>query len=265
LSPSRPLKLIKIQALWLALLVLVCLAAGLPVQADAAAPAEILEELHYRLSVSMWRDAVRAKVVLQRLGPGRYRAEISGVAQGSLATMSGNWRGSFSTEMVYRDGKLFPLIYREESQRRDKRNFKEYRYDYENRRIELWTWHKGKGLLKKWESTFTEPPNDGVSFFYNYRLGNLGPLKEGQKLKLNGIPYPRKDDITISVGPQTDQGQKIMISLASRVFEKENFQIYAMFDAEGVITHAWTHVSLFGKVTGDLLPGGKRLTEKKLE
>ena len=112
---------------------------------------------------------------------GRYQAELAVEPQGLLALLSGNRLDRFQTEMVYKDGRLTPQIYREETRRRGKYRLKEYRFDYDQGRLELWQHHQGKGLLRKWETTLPkEPIYDPLSAFYNFRLGALG-TRQGRR------------------------------------------------------------------------------------
>ena len=129
-------------------LVLLLLGLGPPRPPAMAAPA-LLEELHYRMEVLSLQDAARVKLTLNRQGPGRFTAEIIGETQGLIKLLSGGQRERLQTEMVWRNQRLLPLIYREESWRGKKRRLKEYRFDYAQGRLELWEWHEGKGLVEK--------------------------------------------------------------------------------------------------------------------
>jgi len=72
------------------LLLALCLAVGLAASAWAGpAPEGLLEELNYRIDVLLWQDAVRVRLTLKRLEPGRYQAEISGEPQGVLKRLTG--------------------------------------------------------------------------------------------------------------------------------------------------------------------------------
>ena len=121
-----------------------------------AAPA-LLEELRYRMEVLSLQNAARVKLTLNRLGPGRFTAEIIGETQGLIKLLSGGQRERLQTEMVWRNQRLLPLIYREESWRGKKRRLKEYRFNYSQGRLELWEWHEGKGLAKKWHTDLCRP------------------------------------------------------------------------------------------------------------
>jgi hypothetical protein len=230
----------------------------------AAAEGRILEELRYQVDVWMWSDAVNSRVTFTELAPGRYRAEVAGQTRGFVSTLSGNWQGSFATEMIYKDGKFLPLVYRENSTARGKRWLSEYRFDYEHNKVELYKMSKNKGLVKKWETTFKEPLYDPLTFYYNQRLSANGLGQGGETLKYSGIPYPKKDDIVVRIGPVSAEGRKIMVELANRIFEGERSQVYAFLDAEGVPTKAWTRVMAFGSVNAHLLPGGTRLKKEEL-
>ena len=98
------------------LVLLLLIRLWLPGPPAMAAPA-LLEELHYRLEVLSLQDAARVKLTLNRLGPGRFTAEIIGEPQGLIKLLSGGQRERLQTEMVWRHHRLLPLIYREESWR----------------------------------------------------------------------------------------------------------------------------------------------------
>lgn len=221
--------------------------------------AEVLENLRYQVDVWVLPHAIDTNVTLTRLGPQRYRAEVKGQAQGLLGLISGQWRGNFSTEMVLSQGKFLPLVYREESRHRHKKNLNEYRFNYDKKVVELYKWDHGKQTLtKRWETKLDGPMYDALSFYYNQRLRGMDFGKQGETLTFQGIPYPKPEDIVLRVGEDSPQGRKIMITLDNRIFENERNQVYALLDKEGVPTEAWTNVLKFGRITGKLLPGGKR-------
>ena len=226
---------------------------------------EILEDLRYRVDIWLFTGAVDARVTLRRLEARRFRAEVNGRAQGILGVLSGQWQGAFSTEMLFSEGKFLPVVYREESQHRGKKNLKEYRFDYDRKVVELFKWDHGKkALTKRWQTVLTEPMYDFLSFYYNQRLMGLSFDQQGQNLKFSGIPYPKPEDIILSIGPETPQGRKIMVTLNNRIFENERNQVYALLDQDGVPTEAWTQVLRFGRIISKLVPGGKRLTSDEL-
>ncbi|HZE21362.1 MAG TPA: DUF3108 domain-containing protein, partial [Desulfobaccales bacterium] len=204
------------------------LLAWLPLSANPAlaAPAR-LEDLHYRLSALIWQDAARVRLTLKRLGPTRFHAEVIGKTQGFIKFLSGNRRERMETEMVWRDQRLMPLVYREESRWRDKRSFKEYRFDYPHGRLELWEWHAGKGLLKKWQTKLSGPIYDPLSAFYNCRLGIMGPTRQGQTVAIPGIPYPKPELMEVRLGPETPAGRKAMLSLVNPVFHDSRGVVFA--------------------------------------
>jgi len=237
---------------------------GLTAAATVAKPEECLESLEYQVDAWVIRDAARARIILRRLAPERYRGEITGEARGLVSFLTGQRQDRFSTEMVYRQGRLAPLVYREESTRKGRRYLKEYRFNYEEGRLELWQ-EKGKELVKKWETNLAEPIYDPLSAFYNCRLGLFGPLKEGETLKLQGIPYPKPEEIVLRIGPMTGEGRKVMVSIINRAFENEHGDVFVFFDDGWTPTQAWTRVLQFGKIVGNLQPGGTPLDPSRLQ
>jgi hypothetical protein len=248
----------------LAALILV-LALPLPTPASTSGPEKILENLHYQVDVWIWRDALQAQVVFREMGAGRYRAEIDGHTQGLMSLITGNWQGRLSTDMEYSQGGLKPLVYREISYKKGKKRVMEYRFNYAQKKVELWKQEGDGAMTKRWESNLTGPMYDPLTFFYNRRVAGK-PLGEkgGENLKFQGIPYPKPDQITLRVGDKTSEGRKIMLELGNRIYKDERSQVYAYLDAEGVPTKAWTQVGKFGKVDITLLPGGKRLKKEEV-
>ena len=160
----------------LALLILLrLLLAGSP----ALAAPHLLEDLRYQMAVWAWPDAARVRVTLKDQGQGRLTAEVLGETKGFIRLISGNHRERLQTEMIWREGRLVPSVYREESWRQGQHALKEYRFDYPRARLELWEWHEGKGLEKKWQTDLSEQVYDPLSAFYNCRLKILGPNPGG--------------------------------------------------------------------------------------
>ena len=120
--------------------------------------------------------------------------------------------------MVWRNHRLLPLIYREESWRGKKRRFKEYRFDYSRNRLELWEWHEGKGLSKKWHTDLTEQVYDPLSAFYNCRLGILGPTREGEPSP-SGNSLPQAEAMEVRLGEEGKDGRQVMVFLFNSVFQ----------------------------------------------
>jgi len=261
-NPSRKIRLTLVAVLLLLVLALPDLAA---VQ-DTREMGKVLEELHYQVDVWVWRDAVDTKVRFLEVGPGRYQAEIDGRTQGLLSLITGNWKGRMSSEMEYSQGKLQPLVYREISYRKGKKRVMEYRFNYAQKKVELWKQEGDEPPVKKWESALTGPIYDPLTFFYNRRVtGATFDEKGGENIKFHGIPYPKEDEITLRVGDKTPEGRKIMLELGNRIFKDERSQVFAYLDAEGVPTKAWTQVLKFGTVDIKLLPGGKRLKREEIK
>lgn len=226
-----------------------------------ASPSEtIVEDLHYQVDAWVWKDVARARVTLRRAGEGRYVGEISGEALGLARVLSGNRRDTYQTEMVYRDGRLAPVVYREESRRRGRRHLKEYRFLYEQGRLELWQWEENQQKMSyKWQTPLHESFYDPITAFYNHRLGVLGSFKAGDTLKLLGIPYPEPEFIEVRIGPETPAGREVMVSLINQAFENQKGVVYVTFDQNRVPTRAWARVLVVGKISGHLQPGSQSL------
>jgi hypothetical protein len=243
-----------------AVLVAGCASYGSAASTGSPSAKPLLEDLQYRVSVLLLKDAARARLTLKQLGPGRYQAEISGEPRGVLRLMTGERRDSYRTEMICRGGRLLPVVYQEESVRRGQRHLKEYRFDHARGRVELWQWKEGKGLVRKWETTLKEEVFDPLSAFYNCRLGAMGPVRNGATFKVAGIPYPHPEQVEIRIGPETENGRKAIIALGNQVTRSrsEETVVFAYFDGKGVPTQAWTDSS-FGRISSELLPESQKL------
>ncbi|MCK9374904.1 MAG: DUF3108 domain-containing protein [Syntrophobacterales bacterium] len=240
-----------------------CLALWLLVMLVSPAPAAepLLEDLHYQLSVLAWQDAARARLTLKSLGPGRFVGEVTGETRGFIRAVTGERRERLETEMVWRDGRLVPLVYREETRRGKKRGLKEYRFDYAQGRLVLWEWHDGKGLLQKWQTYLKGPIYDPLTAFYNYRLGLLGPTHAGGTTVIPGVPYPRPETMEVRLGARTGGGRQAMVSLANPLFGDARGQVFAQVDEALVPQQVWTTVygiTIRGQILPDsvLLPPG---------
>lgn len=231
---------------------LILLLVGLSPPPAMAAPA-LLEELRYRVEVLSLQNAARVKLTLNRLGPGRFTAEAIGETQGLIKLLSGGQRERMQTEMVWRNHRLLPLIYREESWRGQKHRLKEYRFNYSRGRLELWEARDGKGLSKKWHTDLAEQVYDPLSAFYNCRLGILGPTREGETSTIQGIPYPQPEAMEVRLGEESPDGRQVMLSLINSVFQGSRGVVFANVDKQFVPHQAWTTVSGI-TIRGLLLP-----------
>jgi hypothetical protein len=152
------------------------------------------------------------------------------------------------------------MVHRAESHRRGKLHIKEYRFLYDQGRLEMWRWDDRKQeLFREWQTDLKEPLYDAISAFYNYRLGLMGPVKAGDILRVPGIPHPQPEIIEVRLGPEGEDGLEAMVSLVNRAFEEEKGVVFVTFDKNLVPTQAWTRVLVFGKITGRLQPGSKSL------
>jgi hypothetical protein len=219
----------------------------------ASASSKVIEDLHYQIAVLVWPDAATVQVTLKDQGHGRLVAEVWGKTQGFIKLLSGNHRERLQTKMIWRNGRLAPLVYREESWRHGKHHLNEYRFDYARSRLVLWQLQEGKGLRKKWQTALHEQVYDPLSAFYNCRFKLLGPSREGETGTIPGIPYPQPEAMEVRLGAETKDGRQAMVSLDNPVFADSRGVVFAMIDAQRVPQRAWTTV--FGvTVKGELLP-----------
>jgi hypothetical protein len=221
----------------------------------AAAP-DIRENLEYQISLGPWSDVARVHLVFKELKPGHYLAEFSGAAQGMWRLLSRWLPERYQTEMLYRDGRLQPVVYREEFQGKGQKVLKEYRFDYDHSRLTLWRQVDGGGKIKQWEVPLTGPVYDLLSLFYNVRLDALGPVTGGATLRVMVLPNPKPQELVFHIGAATGQGLEVMVTPRSPGAVDED-QYFLFLSPERVPTLVWTRVTLFGKLAGRLLNPGE--------
>ena len=239
----------------LALLLLIGLWSPWPPAQAAPAPV-VREDLEYQVSLGPCADVGRVHLVLKELEPGRYLAEVSGAAQG-LWQLSKRWLPErYQTEMIHREGRLVPLIYREEFFSQGKRVVKEYRFDHERGHLSLWRQAEGGEKVKKWEVPLKSPVYDPLTLFYNIRLGVFGPLPGGSTLRVMVLPTPAPREMVFAIGAVSDMGRKVMLDYRRSESKAVN-QYYFSLSPEQVPTLAWTQVPMFGKLTARLLNPGE--------
>jgi hypothetical protein len=230
---------------------------GLAPAAFAAAP-NLREDLEYQISLGPWSDVARVHLALKELGPGHYLAEFSGAAQGMWQLLSRWLPERYQTEMLYRDGRLKPVVYREEFQAKGQKVLKEYRFDYDHSRLTLWRQVGGGEKVKEWEVPLTGPVYDLLSLFYNVRLNALGPAPGGATLRVMVLPDPKPRELVFCIGAATGQGIKVMVDNCSPGAGEAD-QYFIDLNPDRVPTLVWTRVTLFGKLAGRLVnPGGIR-------
>jgi Protein of unknown function (DUF3108) len=223
-----------------------------PRQSAAAASPDIREDLRYQVSLGTFDDVARVHLVLKELTPGHYLAEFSGAAQGMWRLLSKYLPERYQTEMVYREGRLKPLVYREEFESKGQRILKEYRFDYEGRRLTLWRQADGGAKVKKWEVPLTGPVYDLLTLFYNVRLGAFGQLHGGSNLRVMVLPTPEPQEMVFRIGAENGQSRQVMLNY--RQPESGSVDHYFISLNENmVVTQAWTRVTLLGKLSGRLL------------
>jgi Protein of unknown function (DUF3108) len=235
---------------------------GLAPRALASAPAttagtpDTRENLEYQISLGPWSDVARVHLVLKELKPGHYLAEFSGAAQGMWKLLSRWLPERYQTEMLYRDGRLQPMVYREEFQEKGQKILKEYLFDYNHKQLTLWRQVDGGEKVKKWEVPLTGPVYDLLSLFYNVRLNALGPAPGGASLRVMMMPDPKPRELVFHIGAVTDEGLKVMVVSASPGGGDAD-QYFMFLNPERVPTLAWTRVTLFGKLAGRLVNPGE--------
>ncbi len=226
-----------------------------PGQAATSLP-EAREDLVYQVSLGPWDDVARVHLALKELGPGHYLAEFSGAAQGMWRLLSSYLPERYQTEMVYREGRLQPLVYREEFMDKGQHWVKEYRFNYARRRLTLRRQIDGGAWVKKWEVPLSEPVYDLLSLFYNVRIGAFGTLHAGENVRVATLPNPKPQELVFRIGETTEQGLKVMLNYRPPDSPTED-HYFIFINPQGVPTLAWTPVIFFGKLAGRLLNPGE--------
>jgi hypothetical protein len=158
--------------------------------------------------------------------------------------------------MVYRDGRMVPLLYREEFLSQGRKVMKEYRFDHEHGRLTLWRQAQGSEKVKKWEVPLKGPVYDPLTLFYNIRLGVFGALPGGATLRVMSLPTPDPREMVFMIGAVSDLNRKVMLE-CRRSESREVSQYHLSLSADHVPTLAWTRVPLFGRLAGRLLNPGE--------
>lgn len=210
------------------------------------------EHLRYSIDISIFKDAALATISFKNVGPNEYEAEMDGSIQGILSLFTGQRRDRYRSRMVYAEGKLEPLVFVEEVWRRGRLRRKEYRFQHEQGRLELWvTDPQGKTRLK-WQTELRQPVYDPISALCNFRLGAFGEIKPGETITVPGIPYPEKEDIIFRIGPVEDGKQKVAFQVRKHTVEDQLGTLHLLFDQHWVPVSAWARLGVLGKVTGHL-------------
>lgn len=219
----------------------------------AKGPGADLENLEYRVSLGVWSEVARVHLRLAQVGPNRYRAGFSGAAQGMWRVLSRWLPEGYETDMILEGGRLKPLVFREDFQAKGHHIHKEYRFDYSRKVLEVWRGINYQEPVKSWQVPLREPVYDLLSLFYNFRLGALGPLQGGETLKVSVLPTPEPQQIVFGIGSESPEGRKIMLEIAGPKDEEEPGPFFVLCNPQWVPQEAWTRVSFFGKLAGQLL------------
>jgi hypothetical protein len=241
---------------WYTFCLLGALLAVLSLSSAQAATSATLkpETLHYTVDMPLFKDAGRVTLSLQQLDKEKFEAVVEGETTGVIAFFTAHRRDRYATTMRLVQGKLQPLLYTEESWMGGKHLYKEYRFDYERRRLEMWRrGNDGEALVRKWETELTEPIYDPISAFYNFRIGGLGEIKAGDTLTVPGIPYPHPETIIVQIGRQEPGNRQAAVTIRNRPFDNEVGLVHVRFDDDLVPLSAWTRVMKFGKLSGRII------------
>ncbi len=250
--------MMKIKYFWLSPILGLALLLGCP-SAGLTAPALMPEKLHYTVDALFFKDAGWATISLSPAASGEFVGVIEGETSGVISWFTAHRRDKYQTRMQLQGGRLVPLNYTEESWRRGRHHYKEYRFDYQKHRLELWQRQENGEMELKWQTELSEPFYDPISAFYNFRLGALGAIKGGETIIVSGIPYPEPEEIVIRIGLKAAEGQKVTVAIRNRAFENESGLVHLVFDADLVPQSAWTRVLKIRQTQGPSHPPGTTL------
>ncbi len=214
-----------------------------------------LEELQYRLNLGAFQDVARVHLRLTEVGPGRYRAEFAGAAQGAWSLLNRWLPERYETEMALEEGRLKPLVYREEFQAGGHHVRKEYRFDYSRRLLTVWRSQDDRGMVQKLEVPLQKPVYDPLTFFYNLRRGAFGPLIPGKTLRVPLVPAPEPRELVLHIGPQAPEGQKFMLEVTGSGSDTAADDYYFVCAPQWLPRQVWTRVLPFCKLSGQLVSG----------
>lgn len=217
----------------------------------------LLEDLEYQVNLGVLQDMARVHLRLFQVDAGRYRAEVTGAAQGAWKVLNRWLPERYETEMALEGGQLKPLVFREVFETQGQRISKEYRFDYSGEVLEAWRGVDGRGPVKEWQIPLRETVYDPFTLFYNIRLGALGPLKPGQVLRVAAIPNPEPRQMIINLGQKTEQGWKVMLTVKSKGGDDAYGPYFLLLTPQNVPQTAWMRALGFARLSGELLNPGK--------
>ncbi len=77
---------------------------------------------------------------------------------------------------------------------------------------------------------------------------------------MKGIPYPKPEEIEVRIGPETEAGRKIMISISNQAFANERGVVFAYLDGSLTPKQAWADVMKLAPSKGNCSPGASPWT-----
>jgi hypothetical protein len=144
------------------------------------------------------------------------------------------------------------VVFREKVRIRGRRLVKEYRFDYQQGRLEYWRQVNDREMVRMWEAPLKEPVFDLLSLFYNLRLGFFGDLAGGETLRVPGIPTPEPEEMILTVGGPSGQGRRVMLTIREQT-DQERGPFFFQMGPGWLPQSAWTRIFKIGKLTGHLL------------
>ncbi|MGE4580054.1 MAG: hypothetical protein AB7F21_10995 [Desulfuromonadales bacterium] len=230
------------------------LAAELATDEAVLSPAAAIEALlgeDYIYDVSfLWFDQLaEGRIRLERAeSPHTYRAMLEAKTLGVAAWLTGDRVQRYVSVMqATDDGRLHSQVYESHILKKKKgkinNRIKRYTFDSENRTI---LYQKFNGDKKVSEEVIAwnheEWPDDFLTAFYNFRLGNSGPLVPGARYRIPTFKKEGPTDILIEILSEKARpskaffpagGHLVKVILDPDVFETAGGDVFMWMDASG--------------------------------
>lgn len=216
-----------------------------------AAPANPLarfvnEQLDYDISF-LWFDRLATGRLRFRPGaaPGLYRAELEATTLGVASWVTGDRVQRYLSEMeLLADGQLRSVFHEswviKGSGKNRREKGKRYRFDYQTRTVQVERLGAGEGEVSVMPLPADVSPSDFLTAFYNFRVGNYGPLREGGHFAIPTFTRKGLAEIGVQLLTPAERptdgffpagGLLARIQLDPEVLDTSGGAVYLWFDA----------------------------------
>ena len=207
------------------------------------------EDYFYDVSFLWFENLAEGRIKLEAAEqPNTYRAMLEARTLGVAAWLTGDRIQRYVSVMqVADDGRLSSLAYESQVLKKKKgkinNQVKRYTFDRENRTIFYQRFNGEKKVSEEvivW--SHEEWPDDLLTAFYNFRLGNSGPLVPGASYRIPTFKKEGPADILIEILPDKARpsksffpagGHLVKVILDPDVFETAGGDIFMWMDTKG--------------------------------